>query len=72
MQLRWTEEVANDLEQIANYLFEHAPEHAAGLVREIHRAHRRTVASFLTAAGRKAGTRELVLTVRPYIVPDDR
>ena len=73
MQLRWTEEVANDLEQIANYLFEHAPEHAAGLVREIYGAPAALLQfPYRGRPGRKAGTRELVLTVRPYIVPDDR
>jgi plasmid stabilization system protein ParE len=38
MQLRWTEEAASDLEQITNYLFEHAAERAADLVREIYQA----------------------------------
>jgi plasmid stabilization system protein ParE len=33
MQLRWTEEAARDLECIADYLFEHAPERATDLVR---------------------------------------
>ena len=38
MELRWTQEAANDLEAITNYLFEHAPERAADLVREIYNA----------------------------------
>jgi plasmid stabilization system protein ParE len=33
MELRWTEEATADLEQIADYLFEHTPERAADLVR---------------------------------------
>jgi plasmid stabilization system protein ParE len=33
MQLRWTEEAAADLERIADYLFKHAPDRAARLVR---------------------------------------
>lgn len=31
MQLRWTEEAANDLERIADYLLTHAPERAPEL-----------------------------------------
>ena len=38
MQLRWTEEAADDLERIANYLFEHAPEHAERIARAIYNA----------------------------------
>jgi plasmid stabilization system protein ParE len=38
MQLRWTEEAANDLERITDYLFEHAPDRAAELVRTIYHA----------------------------------
>jgi len=38
MELRWTEEAANDLERITDYLFEHTPARAADLVREIYDA----------------------------------
>jgi plasmid stabilization system protein ParE len=38
MQLRWTEEAAADLERIADYLFDHAPERARKLVRAIYEA----------------------------------
>jgi len=69
MQLRWIEGAAQDLEHIANYLFEHAPARAAELVRQIYDApfallqfpHR-------GRPGRKKGTRELVLAPLPYIV----
>jgi toxin ParE1/3/4 len=69
MQLRWTEEAAADLERIADYLFEHAPDRAAALVRAIFDA----PAALLTfphrgRPGKKAGTRELVLSALPYIV----
>ena len=37
-ELRWTEEAAADLEHITDYLFEHAPERAADLVRRIYSA----------------------------------
>ena len=69
MELRWTEEAAADLEHIADYLFQNAPERAAGVVRGIYNA----PAALLTfpyrgRAGRKEGTRELVLSSLPYIV----
>lgn len=63
MQLRWTAEAANDLERIADYLFEHAPDRAAELVRSVYDA----PAALLTfpnrgRLGKKEGTRELVLS----------
>lgn len=69
MELRWTEEAAADLEHITDYLFQHAPERAAELVRGIYNA----PAALLTfpyrgRAGKKEGTRELVLSSLPYIV----
>lgn len=36
MELRWTEEAANDLERITDYLFEKSPERAPDLVRAIY------------------------------------
>jgi plasmid stabilization system protein ParE len=38
MQLRWTEEAADDLEHIADYLFVNTPAYAADLVSAIHNA----------------------------------
>ena len=69
MQLRWTEEAADDLEHIVNYLFEQAPDRAAELVRTVYDA----PATLLTfpnrgRLGKKEGTRELVLSPLPYIV----
>ncbi len=69
MELRWTEEAAADLEHIADYLFQNAPERAAELVRGIYNA----PAALLTfpyrgRAGKKEGTRELVLSSLPYLV----
>lgn len=69
MELRWTEEAANDLEHITNYLFEHAPHRAEALVREIYDAAAVLAASpYRGRPGRKNGTRELVLTPLPYII----
>lgn len=68
-QLRWTEEAATDLENITNYLFQHAPGRAADLVKEIYNAPR----ALLTfpkrgRKGKKEGTHELVLSPLPYII----
>jgi len=69
MELRWTEEAATDLERITDYLFQNAPERAAELARGIYNA----PAALLTfpyrgRAGKKEGTRELVLSSLPYVV----
>lgn len=69
MQLRWTQEAATDLERIADYLLEHAPERAEPLIRALYDA----PATLLTfpergRPGRKEGTRELVLSPLPYLL----
>jgi toxin ParE1/3/4 len=69
MQLRWSEDAADDLERITNYLFEETPQHAPALVRAIYKA----PAALLSfphrgRPGKKVGTRELVLSPLPYIV----
>lgn len=69
MQLRWTEEAANDLERIADYLLTHAPDRAPELVHAVYEhclpcSHFRAPA----AQGKKDGTRELVLSLLPYLV----
>jgi toxin ParE1/3/4 len=69
MQLRWTEEAANDLERIADYLFTHAPERAPELIRAVYEAPV-TLLTFPNRGrpGKKDRTRELVLTPLPYIL----
>lgn len=69
MELRWSEEAARDLERIADYLFEHAPERAADLIRQIYNSPS-ALLSFPHRGrpGRKTGTRDLVLSPLPYIV----
>lgn len=69
MELRWSEDAADDLERITDYLFENVPERAPELIRTIYDA----PAALLTfphraRSGKKEGTRELVLTALPYIV----
>jgi toxin ParE1/3/4 len=63
MHLGWTEAAATDLERIADYLFSHVPERAPRLVRSIYEAPE-TLLSFPHRGrpGKKAGTRELVLS----------
>ena len=69
MQLRWTTQAADDLERIADYLLTHVPDRAPELIRSVYEA----PATLLTfpnrgRPGKRAGTRELVLTSLPYIV----
>jgi toxin ParE1/3/4 len=69
MELRWTEEAASDLERITDYLFEHAAGRAAELVREVYDAPGVLLMfPYRGRPGKKAGTRELVLSPLPYIV----
>jgi len=69
MQVRWTKAAADDLESIANYLFEKTPEHAARLIRELYTAPS-SLKRFPNRGrpGKKEGTRELVLRALPYII----
>jgi toxin ParE1/3/4 len=68
MQVRWTPAAADDLENIANYLFEKTPENAARLIREIYRTPS-GLKNFPNRGreGKKKGTRELVVPSLPYI-----
>jgi toxin ParE1/3/4 len=69
MELRWTEEAADDLEQIADYLFERTPGRAADLVRQIYNAPAALLKfPYRGRPGKKEGTRDLVLSTLPYIV----
>jgi toxin ParE1/3/4 len=69
MQLRWTAEAATDLDGITDYLFEHAPDRAAEVVRRIY-AVPSTLLTFPHRGrpGKKFGTRELVLSPLPYVI----
>ena len=69
MELRWTEDAAADLEQIANYLLDHVPERAADIVEQIYNAPSGLLKFPQRGRpGKKEGTRELVLSPLPYIV----
>jgi toxin ParE1/3/4 len=69
IELRWTDAAAADLERIADYLFEHSPEHAACVVRAIYDAPAK-LREFpgVGRPGKVNDTRELVLTALPYLV----
>ena len=69
MQVRWTSAAADDLENIANYLFEKTPENAARLIREIYDASS-TLKNFPNRGreGKKKGTRELPMHSLPYVI----
>lgn len=62
MELRWSQDAAADLEGIAGYLFEHAPDRADRLVRALYDgpAALRTFPN-RGRPGKKEGTRELVI-----------
>jgi plasmid stabilization system protein ParE len=52
MRLRWTEQAADDLERIADYLLLHAPVRAADLVRAVYEAPA-TLLRFAAVQGRR-------------------
>jgi plasmid stabilization system protein ParE len=67
---------ADDLEDIANYLYLHHPAFAAATLRRLYNAAKSLKAfPYSGRIGRKSGTRELVLAPLPYLViyaVDDR
>jgi addiction module RelE/StbE family toxin len=69
MQLRWTEEAASDLAHISDYLNTHYPERAETLIRQVYQAPS-VLPQFPQRgrAGKKNGTRELVVSPLPYVV----
>jgi toxin ParE1/3/4 len=69
MQVRWTMAAAEDLENIANFLFEKTPENATRLIREVYES-ALTLRNFPNCGrpGKKEGTRELVLSPLRYII----
>jgi len=69
MRLRWTDSAAQDLDRIADYLFEQTPLHAEPLTRAIYQAPGISLRSpRVGRTGRCDGTRELVLAPLPWIL----
>jgi toxin ParE1/3/4 len=69
MRVRWTEPAARDLTQICDYIQEHGSAAAARRVALLIYEGVDTLSRFpgLGRIGRKAGTRELILSGLPYI-----
>ena len=69
MELRWTEAAADDLERIADYLFEQTPEHTPRLIQSIYDAPKKLLPfPGIGRPGRVRGTRELVIPTLPYLI----
>lgn len=69
MRVLWTLAAADDLQDIANYLFEKTPQNAARSIREIYGAPS-SLKNFPKRGrvGKKPGTRELVLPSLPNVI----
>ncbi|MDE3154284.1 MAG: type II toxin-antitoxin system RelE/ParE family toxin [Acidobacteriota bacterium] len=69
MQLRWADAAVVDLERIADYLFSNAPDRAPDLARSIYEVPEKLLSfPHRGRPGKKAGTRELVLSPLPWIL----
>ena len=69
MELRWTQEVAADLERIADYLVAHTPERAARpRACAVRGAEHPADFPNFGRPGKKEDTRELMMSPLPYIV----
>jgi len=70
VEVRWTRKALANLDQEAEYIAQDNPEAAVRIVEQI-RSSVQTLLDFpaLGRPGRVSGTRELVITETPYIVP---
>ena len=69
MELRWTDAAADDLERIADFLFDEIPEYAPVVISQIYEFPQQLLQFPLRGrTGRKKGTRELVMPRLPYII----
>jgi toxin ParE1/3/4 len=68
MQLPWSEEAADDLERITNYLFEETPQHAPELVHAIYDAPHALLTFPHRGRPRQKRRDAGVLSPLPYIV----
>lgn len=68
-RLRWSVAAAGDLEGISNYLHLHHPSFAASTIQRLYDT-ARSLKQFpnMGRAGKKSGTRELVLAPLPYLI----
>ena len=69
MELRWSPASAADLAQIVHYISEDSPSAASRVASMVYaRAEGLTTFPLMGRAGRREGTRELVLAPLPFIV----
>ncbi len=70
MKIVWSPEAADDLEQIFDFIAEENPRHAVATYdRLMAQIERLAEQPHIGRPGRVAGTRELVVTGTPYIIP---
>lgn len=70
-KIKWTELANQDLDNIESYIFEDNPSAAINVILRIIEAVETLLTEYpeCSRAGRILGTRELVLTDIPYIIP---
>jgi addiction module RelE/StbE family toxin len=70
MKIKWLRLALNDLGEAADYIAQDNPETASRILKRISNAVRKLAEHpHLGRAGRVPGTRELVISDTPYIVP---
>ena len=68
-RLRWSIAAANDLEDIANYLYLYHPDFAVATIHRLYGAAKSLKEfPYVGRVGRKSGTLELVLAPLPYLL----
>jgi toxin ParE1/3/4 len=70
MRLRWTEDAIKDLESLRFYIEQDKPEAARNVVKKIFTATENLMEQpDMGRSGRVLGTRELIVSNTPYILP---
>jgi addiction module RelE/StbE family toxin len=68
-RIRWSIAAADDLEDIANYLWLHHPSYASSTIQRLYDAAKQLRAfAHAGRVGSKRGTRELILAPIPYLL----
>ena len=70
MQIRWLEDAVLDLQELYQYIFYDSPQAAKRVTKRIQQAINILAEQpYIGRAGRVHGTRELIISGTPYIVP---
>ncbi len=70
MNIVWSPEAANDLEQLFEYIHEDSPEYAVSVYQRMMTQIENLIDQpHIGRPGRVAGTRELIITGASYIIP---